>query len=190
MLMLVLGVLLWALVHSSKRLAPGVRAGIIERIGENPYKGIFSLLIIGSLVLIVFGWRGSVPYSVYRPPQWGHGATVLLMLPALILFVSSNMPTNIKRLLRHPQLAGLALWAIAHLLGNGDRRSVVLFAGLALWAIAEILLINWREGAWQRPPAVARKQDLKPVIIGLVVFAVLAWLHPYFTGMPALDLRF
>lgn len=184
--MLVSGILLWALVHLSQRLVPDFRAAIIGRVGENPYKGIFSLLIIGSLVLIVLGWRGSVPYPVYNAPQWGRAAAVLLMAPALILFVASNMPTNIKRLLRHPQLTGVLLWAIAHLLGNGDRRSVVLFAGLGLWALAEIVAINWRAGAWQRPVTVPLTRDLLPVAVGLVVFGLLTWLHPYFTGMPVI----
>ena len=184
--MLVIGVLLWSLVHLSQRLVPDTRARIIDRIGEDPYKGVFSVLIIASLVLIVLGWRGSVPYPVHDAPQWGRAATVLLMAPALILFVAANMQTNIKLLLRHPQLTGLILFAIAHLLGNGDRRSVVLFAGLGLWAIAEIVLINMRVGSWKRPAAVPWMKDLLPLIVGLVLFGGLTWLHPYFTGRPVL----
>lgn len=184
MLLLICGILLWSLVHLSKSLAPGVRAGLSGRIGDNAYKGLFSLLIVFSLVLIVLGWRGSVPLPGYDPPQWGRIVAVALMVPALILFFASNLPTNLKRLLRHPQLTGVTMWAVAHLLSNGDRRSLVLFGGFALWCIAEIIFINRRDGAWTRPAAVPIINDLKPVAIGIGAFALLAWVHPYFAGVP------
>ena len=181
---LMAGVLLWSVAHLSGCLAPGPRARLLNRVGEPVYKGIFSLVMVASIVMIVVGWRSSVPYSVYRPPQWGHLATLILMVPAIILFVASNMPTNLKRVLRHPQLTGFALWAAIHLLSNGDRNSVVLFGGLALWAILQIVLINRRDGAWTRPAAVPVMKDLIPVVVGIAVFAVLLWAHPFLAGMP------
>lgn len=183
MLWLIGGVLLWSVVHLSVALTPGVRDGLADRIGENGYKGLFSLLIVASIVLLVIGWRGSIPYPVYNRPQWGHIATVALMAPALILFLAARFSTNIKRFVRHPQLTGLVLWAVAHLLGNGDRRSLVLFGGLALWSIAEIVLISRREGPWVKPDTAPVQNDILAVAIGLVAFAALFALHPYFSGV-------
>ena len=172
------------MVHLSVCLTPGIRAKLMDRFGEDPYKGLFSLLIVASIVLIVLGWRGSVPYPVYDPPQWGRIVAVILMAVALILFLASSLPTNLKRVMRHPQLTGIVLWAAAHLLSNGDRRSIVLFVGLALWSIAEIVVINRRDAVWVKPSAVAVSKDLLPVVFGAIVFVLLYWLHPYFTGVP------
>ena len=74
-----------------------------------------------------------------------------------ILFFAAYPPTNVKRLLRHPQLTGVALWGVGHLLANGESRSIVLFGGLTLWAIAEIVVINRRDGARDKPAPVPAK---------------------------------
>ena len=90
---------------------------------------------------------------------------------------------NVKRVLRHPQLTGLIVWAIGHLLANGDILSVVLFGGLGVWAVAEIVLINRREGAWVKPEPVPISAEIRPVLIGLVVFVALFAAHPYLFGV-------
>jgi len=148
MLLLILGVLLWSAAHLSKAAAPGVRAGLIERLGEGPYKGLFALTIVASLVLIVVGWRSTLPSALWHPPAAMRHVTMLLMPFAVILFVSARAPTDIKQFIRHPQLTGVKLWAVAHLLSNGELRSVVLFGGLLAWAVLEVIFINRRDGAW------------------------------------------
>lgn len=180
---LTLGVFVWSIVHLLQFLTPDIRINLINRIGENPYKGLFSLLIVISVVLMVFGWRNSSPELVYLPPIYGHMVTLILSAVALILFFSSKVATNIKRLLRHPQLTGFTLWAVAHLFSNGDSRSIILFGGLALWAILEVLFINRRDGDWVKPAAVPLARDLIPILIGLTVYILLLWLHPYFAGV-------
>ncbi|MDH5173340.1 MAG: NnrU family protein, partial [Gammaproteobacteria bacterium] len=67
MTLLAIGVLLFAGLHLFKSLAPSTRAGLQQRLGENGYKGIFSLLVLGSMALIVLGWRSSVPQFLYSP---------------------------------------------------------------------------------------------------------------------------
>jgi uncharacterized membrane protein len=105
-----------------------------------------------------------------------------LVLLALYLFVASAQPSNVKRLLRHPQLTGLAVWALAHLLSNGDNRSLVLFGGLGLWALVEMPLINRRDGVREQPEAVPMAADVRLVVIAVVAFAVLFLVHPYLFG--------
>lgn len=186
MVWLVLGVLLWSIVHLSRCLAPGFRARMIERLGEKKYKGLVALDIVIAIVLIVIGWRSTTPEYLYVPPGWGRTAATPLMLIALILFAAASLPTNIKRVLRHPQLTGVVVWAVAHLLANGEDRSLVLFGGLGLWALIEIVLISRREGPWQRPEPVPLKAELKPLIGGIVVYVVLLLLHPYLFGVPVM----
>jgi uncharacterized membrane protein len=139
--------------------------------------------VIASLVLIIFGWRATESTFVYAEPNWGRVANMAIMLVALTLFFSGRLKTNIKRVLRHPQLTGVLLWSIGHLLANGDSRSVFLFSALGLWSLAEIILINRHVGAWQRPDPVPVNRDLIPVVVGAVTYGVLGWAHHYFTGV-------
>jgi uncharacterized membrane protein len=182
MIWLILGVLLFAGVHVLPT-APAMRGRLVERLGEQPYKGLFSLGIVGGIALMVIGWRASVPSYLYAPPSWGAAVAVPLVFAALVLFVASNLPTNLKRLIRHPQLTGVATWAVAHLLANGDSRSLVLFGGIGLWAVVEMGLLSRRDGAWQRPEPLPLAAELKPLIGAAVAFAVLFLLHPYIAGV-------
>lgn len=184
MQLLILGTFLWAVVHLSKAVTPQLRASIIARIGEGPYKGLFSVLIVVSLVLIVAGWRSMTPTSLYLTPLWTRHVTMLLMPFAVILFISARAPTDIKQIIRHPQLTGIKLWAVAHLLSNGEVRSVILFAGLLAWAVLEVIFNNRRDPAWIKPPRFGAAKTAITVVIGLVLTGVLIWGHPYFTGMP------
>jgi uncharacterized membrane protein len=103
-----------------------------------------------------------------------------------VLFVASNLPTNLKRLIRHPQLTGVATWAFAHLLANGDSRSLVLFGGIGVWAVVEMGLLNRRDGAWRRPEPLPLVAELKPLIGAAVAFAILFLAHPYIAGVSPL----
>ncbi|MFP5305507.1 MAG: NnrU family protein [Gammaproteobacteria bacterium] len=186
MLLLILGVLLWSAAHLSKAAAPGVRAGLIGRLGEGPYKGLFALTIVASLVLIVVGWRSTLPSALWHPPAAMRHVTMLLMPFAVILFVSARAPTDIKQFMRHPQLAGVKLWALAHLLSNGELRSVVLFGSLLAWAVLEVIFINRRDGAWVKPAPVGAAKTAVSAVIGLILTAVLVYAHPWLSGMPLL----
>ncbi len=186
MIWLCIGVLLFMLVHFVPSLARGPRGLLINYIGEQPYKGFFSLLLIISIALMVIGWRSTTPVSVYLPPSWGAPLTFVLMLISVMLFGAAHQPTRIKRFVRHPQLTGMLVWSLSHLLSNGDSRSLVLFGGLVLWALIEMLLINRREGAWQRPSGPALSIEVRGIVITATVFFVLVFLHPYFAGVSSI----
>jgi uncharacterized membrane protein len=183
MSLLIAGVVLWSLVHLTPALAPGVRSNLVSRLGEKPFKGLFALDIVLALVLIVIGWRSTVPEIVYQPPAWGHSAAIGLMLVSVYLFGAAQRSAMIKRVLRHPQLTGLLTWSVAHLLANGDQRSLILFGGLGTWALLEMFAINRRDGAWVRPEAPPMSKELTGIAITLLVFAGLMWAHPYFAGV-------
>ncbi len=186
MIFLVIGVLLWSGVHLFPCVAVEPRKRLIGRMGEPPYKGVFALTLVAAIALMVLGWRSSVPYGLYSPPAWSALAANFLMLVALVLFVASAVPTNLKRVVRHPQLTGFAIWAGAHLLANGDRRSLILFGGLGLWAVLTILFINRRDGAWVKPDPLPMTAELKPFAIAIVAFAVLFFAHPWVFGVSPL----
>ena len=183
MSILVLGLTLWVVIHLSPSVFKGARAAIVEKVGLGPYKGLFAFSILISVVLIVLGWRSTLPEDIYVPPAWGRHVTFALVFLTFVLFVAAKRRTNIKRVLRHPQLTGLALWGIGHLFANGDSRSLILFTTLGVWAILEMITINRRDGAWQKPEPVPAKNDVITLIGGFAIYAVLMFVHPYYTGM-------
>ena len=152
------------------------------KIGKGPYKGIFNLLILSSLGLIVIGWRITEPVDLIEIPISSYLVTLILMYPILFLFISARLGSNINRIFRHPQLGSVALWALVHLLSNGESRSIVLFGALAVWAFLQIKFLNKRDGEWQKPDPLPISSDIKVSIIALVVYVALAYGHGYFTG--------
>lgn len=172
MILLILGVLLWAGAHLFKRLAPEARA----KMGDKA-KGPIALALLASVVLMVVGYRmadGAVFWG--RSPMLA-GINNLLVLAGFYMFAVSGMKTGLARRIRHPQLTGFALWAVGHLLVNGDMPSFILFGGLLIWALAEMALINRAEPGWVRPDPVPVKKEAMAAVGGVVVFGVVAMIH-------------
>ena len=186
MTLLLTAVLLWSTLHLFPSVLPGAREGLMKRLGAGPYRGLFALSIVASIVLMVFGWKSAVVEPVYVPPLYGNPIITGMMLLSFILFAAANAPGNIKRFLRHPMLSGMALWSAAHLLANGDNRSVVLFGGLGLWAIVAMLTINMRDGAREKPAAVAFPKDLMTIVAAAVIFAIVIYFHEAVIGVSPL----
>lgn len=177
MALLLAGITTWIVVHVFPAIAPTSREDLVFKLGEKAYKGIFSLLILASLVMIVFGWKSSVPTAVYVPPMAPGLLPSLLVFIALVLFFSARFGGYVKRTLRHPQMAGTLLWAVTHLLTNGDSRSLVLFGSFAIWALLEIILCNRRDGPRSELPAASAKFDLIAVVVGSLAWALLGHFH-------------
>ena len=183
MTLLIAGIALWFVTHLFPAAAPVARDNLIKKLGENPYKGIFSLLILAALLMIVFGWKSAIPSALYAPPIGPGIVPSVLVLSGLVIFFASQTGGHIKRLIRHPQMTGVLFWSTAHLLVNGDSRSVSLFGGFALWAVLEIILINRREGPRVDRPAASISQDLVSIVIGGVVFALVGHFHLQLFGV-------
>lgn len=186
MWLLVIGVLAFSGLHLVKGVSPGTRDNIAKKIGENPFKGVFSIALVLSIVAMVFGWQATEPQTLYEAPAWAHPVTSLLVLISFIFFAASHGKSNIKRLVRHPMLTGVVLWAIGHLLINGDDRSLVLFGGLGIWAVLEIIVISKRDSPYKPPKAVPLTREIIPVIAGIVVYVVFILLHPILFGVSPL----
>ncbi len=187
MALLIAGVVLWSVVHLFPSLSPAGRAALKLRLGEGPYKGISALAIVVSIVLMVVGWRSIDRANLYSPPLYGSPIVSALMLLSFILFAAASAPGNIKRFLRHPMLTGMIVWGIAHLLANGESRSIVLFGGLGAWALVSILTINRREGPWRdKPAAVSFSRDAMTIVASIALFALVAWGHGFVFGVPAI----
>ena len=184
MALLAAGVLVFALVHLYPALFAASRDKLIARLGRNPYRGLFSVAILAGVVLIIAGWRSAAPEPVYMPPVSGRIVPAVLVLVAFILFVASQSNTNIKRYLRHPQMTGVLCWSVAHLLANGDSRSLLLFGGLAAWSVAEVYFCNRRDGEWQKPGPFPILSDIMTVAIGAIAFMLVWRFHGTISGVP------
>ena len=184
MVALILGVLLFAGVHLIPSLAPSFKAGWHDRLGEAGYKGTFSLLLVAAFALMITGWRSAQPEFLYTPSAALHHPALLLLVIAFLLMVASARGSRLGLLIRHPQLTGVAVWGIAHLLLNGDSRSLPLFGGMAVWAIVEMIAINKRDGAWIKGVAPAWGSEIITLVIALVMVGIVVYIHPWISGMP------
>ena len=182
MTMLTVGVIVFIAVH----LLPSfqtARSTMIDRLGSGPYKGLFSLGALLGLGLMVFGFANTDFVPLWQPPPWARYTSIILMLPALILFAGANMRSNLKRFVHHPLLWGIVLWSVAHLLANGDQASLILFAPLGCFAIFDMWSAN-RRGATLSTEPVSHKFDVLLIAAGSAAYVAILFLHPYLFGMP------
>jgi uncharacterized membrane protein len=183
MSLLTAGLLLFTIVHLVPAASPATRARLVESLGDGPYRGLFSVVIVAALVLIVFGWKAATPMVVYVPPVGGGPVISALVFAAFVMFVTSKARSNYRRFVRHPQMVAVVLWSVAHLLANGDSRSVLLFGGLGIWAVTEIVLCNKRDGRWRKPDIVPVSADIIVAVIAGVAFGVMFFLHKALFGV-------
>ena len=188
MWVLIIGLILFLGVHSTKVLAPGFRESIIASKGNNAWRGIYSIGSLIGLGLVIWGY-GLARYDnvfFYSPPVWASHLQLLLMIPAMILFVAAELPAGrIKKAVKNPMLVGVKVWAIGHLLVNGDLASYLLFGGFLAWAV--LVVIDTKKRGIQMPAETAARSDIISIVAGLVVWAVIAfWLHEWLIGVPVI----
>ena len=188
MTLLGLGLFIWVTVHLFPSVLPDKRQLLIKRLGNNAYQGIFALVILVGLILIVLGWRISVATHLFIPIELLRLPSVILIIIGFILMVAANFSdTRFKRIIRHPQLTGVFIWAIAHFMLNGDSRSVLLFSVIAAWCVVAMLTINHREGSWIKPDTTAGwGKEAGIVLTGIVIAAIMTYFHKYLSGIQLL----
>ena len=172
MLILILGLLLWAGGHYYKRILPVIH----EQMGQKA-KGLSTLLIVLGLALMIVGYRNAAFINVWYPPMWTVHLNNLLMLVAVFVFGTAHTTGRLRGWTRHPMLISVKIWAVAHLLVNGDLASIILFGGMLLWAGLQVMLINRAEPEWERPEKGPAKRDIILVVITLVAFGAITGIH-------------
>ena len=186
MLVLILGIVVFLGIHSFATIRTA-RARLIERIGLNPYKGLFSLVAAIGLALIVWGfmrYRAAGMIVIWEPPAWTHHVTVALMWFAFVSLAASHAKSGeIKGWLRHPMLVAVKTWALAHLLANGDLGGMILFGAFLLWGGYDRIAVK-RRGDMGAPRGTPyARSDVIVLVAGTVAWIAMMFAHPYLIGV-------
>ena len=135
---LVLGLILFLGLHSLRMVGEGWRTRVRASAGEATFKGVYSVLSILGFALVVWGFSVArqTPVQLWSPPVAMRHVAALLTLISFILLAAAYVPGNgIKARVHHPMVLGVKVWALAHLLANGNVAHVVLFGSFLAWAI-------------------------------------------------------
>ena len=188
MSLLILGLVLFLGVHSVRIVADGWRTRMRERLGEGRWKGLYSLLSFAGLIFIVWGYglARQDPMVLWAPPVAMRHVASLLTLAAFILLAAAYVPRNaFKARLHHPMVLSVKVWALAHLLSNGNLADVLLFGGFLLWAVLDFRAARLRDRAQGTAyPSGTLAGTAMTVVLGLVAWAVFAfWGHALLIGV-------
>jgi uncharacterized membrane protein len=189
MLVLVLGIVIFLGAHSLP-IFQDRRTGLIERFGFGPYKVAYSLLSLAGFVLIVWGfsmYRAHGLIHVWTPPPWTRHVTILLMWFAFVALAAMNKaPGRIRGWLRHPMLVAIKIWALAHLLANGDLGGMVLFGSFLAWAVYDRISVKRRGDKGAPEVASFTRADAIALGAGTVAYIAMILLHPVLIGVPVI----
>lgn len=179
---LFLGLVIFFAAHTFTMFR-GARQSLVDRIGVLPYRGLYSVVSLGGFVLIVMGYGDAAKVALWNPPAIMRPIALALMLPALIILMSTYMPGNIKAKLKNPMLIALKTWAFAHLLVNGDLPSMLLFGSFLAWAVIDLIAVKRTErGAVVAEPKVMF--DVIAVVAGIGVYLLIVRvLHVHISGV-------
>ena len=188
MTVLILGLILFLGPHSVRIVAEPWRTQMLQRLGEKPWKGLYSLVSLIGFALIIWGYGLARydPVVLWQPPVAMRHIASLLTLASFILLTAAYVPGNsIKARLRHPMILGVKLWAFAHLLANGMLADLVLFGAFLLWAVLDYRAARERDceqsisyGQGKLVPGIVA------VVIGTLLWAAFAfWLHRWWIGV-------
>lgn len=186
--MLVLGLVLFLGVHSTRIVADGWRTRMVAKVGLLPWKGVYALLSIAGFVALVWGYglARQQPVVLWTPPVGTRHLAALLMVASFVLLAAAYVPRNaIKARLHHPMVLSVKVWALAHLLSNGNLADVVLFGAFLVWAVLSFRAARQRDRAAQAVyPGGTVAGTALTVGVGLAAWAAFAfWGHGALIGV-------
>ena len=189
--LLIVGLVLFLGIHSIQIAAPGLRAAAVQRLGLQPWKGLYTLIAIAGFALICIGYgqaRITDPVWLWQPAKSLRHLALLLMLPVFVLFLATYLPRRIQRTAKPPTLVATKLWALAHLLANGGLHDLLLFGAFLAWAVMDRISLKRRANVVPPPGAPAgRWNDVIALVGGLLLYGLfVAGLHRWLIGVSPL----
>jgi uncharacterized membrane protein len=186
-LILVLGLIVFFTAHTFVTFRDA-RARLMAQLGQDGYRALFALVAIVGLALIIWGYGEYHRHEltqVWTPPAFMRHVTVGLILPAAIFITATFIPSHIKVLLKHPMLASIKTWALAHLLSNGDLGSIVLFGSFLAWGVYARIAAKRRGDLGAITAPAGWTNDVVVVVLGVIIYLALGYaFHPIVIGVP------
>ncbi len=178
--LLILGIIIFFSIHLVP-ISP-LKKILINRLGENKYKGLYSLIALVGLLIIIYGFGHADFHPVWDPLPYSREITLALMPISMVLLAAANVQTNIKKFIKHPMLIGIFIWSFVHLIANGDLRSIILFASFGVYALIDIILSK-KVLTTNNTANYTLTKDIIVVIIGLLVYGIIVYFHRYIAGV-------
>ena len=189
MLILIVGIVIFLGAHTLTAFRQ-TRSVLIEKSGAVAYRGIHSLLSLIGLALIIWGfskYRAGGLIPIWTPPAWTAHLTILLMWFAFVSLACMNPARGrIRGWLRHPMLVAVKIWALAHLLANGDAGGMLLFTSFLAWAVFDRIAVRRRGDPGASRVAAFARADAMALGTGTVAYIAMIFLHPFLIGVPVI----
>jgi len=178
--LLILGIIIFFSIH----LVPifPIKNILINRLGENKYKGLFSLIALVGLLIIIYGFSRADFYPIWDPLPYSKEIALALMPISMILLTAANIQTNIKKFSKHPMLIAILIWSFVHLIANGDLRSIILFGSFGLYALIDIFFSK-KVLTTNIEAKYTLSKDIMVIIIGLVAYLIIVYYHQFIAGV-------
>ncbi len=191
MTMLVFGLAIFLGLHSIRIFAESGRERSIARMGEGPWKGVFTLLALTGFVMIIWGFGQArvTASTLWAPPIWTRHVALLMMLVSMILLAAYGLKkSHIAVAIHHPMLWAVVIWSAAHLLANGSTADLVLFGAFLVWSLLDLASCYARDRANAVVyPAPNWGATVGAVVVGAVLWVVLlGGLHLWLFGVAPL----
>ena len=179
MALLILGIVLFLGVHSTRIVAPDFRRSMIARLGENGWKGLYSVAALAGLAILIWGYGLARldPVVVWTPPQaLAHVALLLNLIAFLLLGLYLVPGGRLKAKLGHPMVLAVKVWAFAHLLANGTLADILLFGSFLVWAVVDFAASRRRDrAAGTVRIAGPARNDVLALLVGALLWAFMVW---------------
>jgi uncharacterized membrane protein len=182
MMLLTTGLVIFLGIHLLPMFA-NTRNAVCRGLGNNAYRGLFSLIAATGLGLIIWGMSRAPFLPMLEPPAFARPLAIAFMPVVFILFAAAQMPGHLRRLLRHPMLIATLLWSTVHLLANGDQASLVLFGSFGLWAVMALISAGLRTKSKPKL-ATSWRMDAAAIVLGLLAYVLVARFHGALFGVP------
>lgn len=188
MTVLILGLLIFLGAHSVRIFGEGWRTRTLARLGEKPWKGLYSVVSVLGLALIIWGYglARQQPVPMWTPPMAMKHLNSLFTLAAFVLLAAAYVPRNhFRARLHHPMVLGVKLWAFGHLLATAKLADWVLFGAFLLWAVLDFRAARQRDRVSGTSYAAGTLGGtLIAVVVGVLAWAAFAfWAHAAWIGI-------
>lgn len=170
-IILLVGIAFWIGAHLFKRVQPEKRAALGDK-----GRGMIAAALFASILLMILGYRMTPVVQVWYPPSFFTHINNVLMLLAVFLFFVGKTKGRLAARVRHPMLTAVKVWALAHLLANGDLASILLFGAMMGWAVSEVIVINRDNRDWT-PPETTANGDVKAAVAGAIFYIIVVGIH-------------